>query len=221
VGYLVSTQILYPAQAPPSNLVEVPDLRGLAVAEGRDEIASAGLVLGALDSLSHPIVAQGVILGQAPLPGQLAVPGTEVHITSSLGPQLRAVPDLLGVEGARARTVLETSGFVVVIDSTDADVLRGRVVSTTPAAASMVALPAEIRLMVSRGPPLVAMPALLGLSEAEALTVLDSLGLEPGEITEVFRFGRDQGIIVEQEPPAETQLQRGSIVRLSVGRRGG
>jgi hypothetical protein len=37
----------------------------------------------------------------------------------------------------------------------------------------------------------------------------------------VFRFGRDQGIVVEQDPPADSLVQRGAGVRLSVGRAGG
>jgi hypothetical protein len=39
-------------------------------------------------------------------------------------------------------------------------------------------------------------------------------------VEEVFRFGRDQGIVVEQEPASDTELQRGTEVRLAVGRRG-
>ena len=44
--------------------------------------------------------------------------------------------------------------------------------------------------------------------------------LSSSDIEEVFRFGRDQGIVVEQEPMADTGLQRGAAVRLKVGRQG-
>jgi beta-lactam-binding protein with PASTA domain len=64
------------------------------------------------------------------------------------------------------------------------------------------------------------MPFVLGLPEQEAVTLLDSLGLIVGPIEEVFQFGRDQGIVVEQEPASDTELQRGTSVRLKVGRRG-
>ena len=84
----------------------------------------------------------------------------------------------------------------------------------------MVALPAQIQLTVSLGPPLVPMPSVLGMDEATARAAIDSLGLVVSEVKEVFRFGRDQGIVVEQEPPADSLLERGSAVRLSVGRRG-
>jgi len=219
-GYLVATQIVFPAPPPPTGLVQVPDLRGVDVATAQERLDTAGLTLGTVDSLRHPTVPHDLILGQAPLPGQLALPGSSVEVTKSLGPQRRAVPDVSGVALDRARVILETSGFVVTVDSTEADVPRGRVVVTTPPADSMVALPAQIQLTVSLGPPLVPMPSVLGMDEATARAVIDSLGLVVSEVKEVFRFGRDQGIVVEQEPPADSLLEPGSAVRLSVGRRG-
>lgn len=221
VGYGVSTQIVFPAAPPPADLVEVPDLRGVGVTTAGERLAGAGLALGMVDSIRHPSVSRDVILGQSPLPGQLAFPGTDVRVTRSLGPQMRPVPDVVRVDASRARIILETAGFVVHMDSVDAEIPRGRVVGTRPAAEEVLALPAEIRLRVSRGPPLVPMPLLLGLEEGEAMAVLDSLGLVVGEVEEVFRFGRDQGVVVEQEPPADTPMERGSAVRLAVGRRGG
>jgi serine/threonine-protein kinase len=201
--------------------VAVPDVRGLGLATARERLRGAGLDLGVVDSLRHPSVERGLLLGQSPLPGQLAETGGGVRVTRSLGPQLRAVPDVRHIDASRARIVLETSGFVVVADTVDAEIPRGRVVETTPGPERTVALPAEVRLKVSRGPPLVPMPLLLGLSEADAVAVLDSLGLTVGDVEEVFRFGRDRGIVVEQEPPADSLLERGTTVRLSVGRRGG
>jgi beta-lactam-binding protein with PASTA domain len=73
---------------------------------------------------------------------------------------------------------------------------------------------------VSTGPPVVTMPLVLGLEQAEAEMLLDSLGLVVTDVEEVFRFGRDQGIVVEQQPAADTELERGSSVQLKVGRRG-
>lgn len=220
-GYLISTQILYPAPPPPTDLVQVPDVQGVGLATARERLAGTGLELGEVDSLRYPTVPRDLILGQSPLAGQLAKPGTKVQVTRSLGPQRRMVPDLSRVDADRARTVLETSGFVVAVDSVEAEVPRGRVIETDPAPDQEVALPAEIHLKVSKGPPLVPMPLVLGLTEVDATRMLDSLGLVVGDVEEVFRFGRDQGIVVEQQPPADSLLERGSAVHLSVGRRGG
>lgn len=220
VGYVISTRVVFPAPPPPGDLFEVPDLRGLGTASASERLAGVGLDLGPVDSLQHPSVAAGLVLGQSPLPGQLASPETPIRVTVSTGPQMRAVPDVVSLEQERARVVLETSGFVVNLDTAESEEPRGRVIEVTPPPESVVALPAQVRVLVSTGPPVVPMPLVLGLEQAEAEAMLDSLGLVVSEVEEVFRFGRDQGIVVEQEPAADTELQRGSSVRLKVGRRG-
>jgi serine/threonine-protein kinase len=220
VGYVISTRLVFPAPPPPGDLFEVPDLRGLGLASASERLAGVGLDLGPVDSLQHPSVAAGLVLGQSPIPGQLATPATPIRVTVSTGPQMRAVPDVVALDQERARVVLETSGFVVNLDTTESEEPRGRVIEVAPPPDSVVALPAQVRLLVSAGPPVVPMPLVLGLEQAEAEAMLDSLGLVVSDVEEVFRFGRDQGIVVEQEPAADTELQRGSPVRLKVGRRG-
>lgn len=219
-GYVIATQVVFPAPPPPGDLFEVPDLRGLGLASASERLAGVGFEVGTVDSLQHPSVASGLVLGQSPLPGQLLQPERPVRITVSTGPQTRPVPDVLGLNGDRARIVLETSGFIVTLDTMEAEAPRGEVVSLSPGPEEEVALPAEVRVLVSAGPPVVDMPYLLGMERVEAEALLDSLGLVVSDVEEVFRFGRDQGIVVEQEPAAETELERGSGVRLTVGRGG-
>jgi beta-lactam-binding protein with PASTA domain len=218
-GYIVATQWVFPAPEPLGDLFEIPDVRGLGLASARERLADAGLQLGVIDSLLHPSVPAALIVGQAPLAGQIARPETEIRVTISLGPQLRSIPDVTQLDEAGARIVLESSGFRVLLDTAQAEVPRGRIIETIPPADSILALPADVRMVVSTGPPLVLMPLVLGLEEHEAVQMLDSLGLVVAETAEVFRFGRDQGIVVEQEPAADTELERGAEVRLSVGRR--
>jgi len=220
VGYLVSTQLLFPAPPPPGDVFAVPDVRGVGVASARERLAGAGLTLGVVDSLLHPSVAEGLILGQSPLPGQVARPDSPVRVTVSLGPQSRSVPDVRALQVDRARTVLETSGFLVTADTAESEVERGRVIDLFPPANSVVPLPSEVMLLVSTGPPVVVMPFVLGMPEDSARVLLDSMGLFVSEVEEVFRFGRDQGIVVQQEPASDMELERGSSVRLQVGRRG-
>jgi beta-lactam-binding protein with PASTA domain len=219
-GYVLSTRVLFPAPPPPGDLNEVPDIRGLGLMSAQEVLDASGLELGPVDSLLHPSVPEEVILGQSPLPGQIARPGSPVRVTVSLGPQRRGVPDVTGLDEDRARIVLETSGFLVASDTTESEEPRGRVVEVSPVPGQQVVLPGQVRLLVSTGPPVILMPMVLGLPEEEAVMLLDSLGLIVGPVEEMFTFGRDQGIVVQQEPASDTELQRGTEVRLWVGRRG-
>lgn len=142
-----------------------------------------------------------------------------MRITVSLGPEKRPVPDVLQLREEDAREVLEGTGFSVAVDTAEANLPRGKVVQVIPEPGTEVSLPGEIRLVVSTGPALVEMPLVLGLEQAEAEAMLDSLGLVVSEITTRFRFGRDQGRVVEQAPPPDSLLDPGSLVQLVVGRR--
>lgn len=218
-GYLVATRILFPAPVRTGGLVEVPDLRTTDRVAAQSRLRQFGLELGPVDSLQHPTAPAGQVLGQSPLPGQMALAGSAVRITVSLGPERRPVPDVLQLREADAREVLEGTGFSVVVDTAEANLPRGKVVRVIPEPGTEVSLPGEIRLVVSTGPALVEMPLVLGLAQAEAESMLDSLGLVVSEITTRFRFGRDQGRVVEQAPPPDSLLDPGSLVQLVVGRR--
>ena len=220
-GYLITTQFIFPPPPPPGDFFEVPNIRGGGLATARERLTGAGLVLGEIDSLLHPSVPEALIIGQSPLPGQVLRPESQVRVTVSLGPQLRSVPDVLGLTEDRAQIVLESSGFIVSMDTAEADLPRGSVLEVFPPPDTIIPLPAEVLMIVSTGPALVAMPLVLGLDREEALVLLDSLGLVVSEIAEVFRFGRDQGVVVEQEPASEIELERGAEVRLKVGMSGG
>ncbi|TFH66279.1 MAG: PASTA domain-containing protein [Gemmatimonadales bacterium] len=219
-GYLFSTRVVYPVPPPPGDLSVIPNLTGELPEDAADTLAAMGLILGTVDSLNHPTAPAGRIVGQSPLPGQLSLVGDTVRVALSTGPEQRPVPDVLRLNADWARTVLETAGFVVEVDSVEADAPPGRVVAMTPEPGTEARIPLDVRISVSMGPPEFEMPLLLGLSEEQARSVLDSLGLILSEVETRFRFGRDQGLVVEQEPPASATIQEGASVRLVVGRRG-
>lgn len=221
LGYGFATRILFPAPDALTGLVEVPDVAGMTLPEVEQALADAGLDLGTVEQFRHPSADSGRVVGQGPLPGQLLLPGRPIRVTVSVGPDRHQVPSVSRLAGQQAIDLLRATGFEVVVDSTESDLPRGRVVAVDPPPGSALALPAEVTLQVSLGPPSIAMPILLGLSEVVATDSITSLGLVVGDVEEVFRFGRDQGRVVGQEPPAGTELERGSAVRLVVGRRGG
>jgi len=219
-GYLYATQVAFPVEREaPVVLETVPDLRELGLSEARNRLEGLGFVLTRVDSIRHPRVNEGRILGQSPLPGQLALPGAEVELTVSLGAERRPVPDVTRLTEERAVTVLRTAGFSVTVDSIRDSSPSGQVVTTVPAPGVRVNLPADIRITVSLGPPTLPMPAVVGLSEAEARELLESVGLRVGEVEYRARFGLSDGDILESFPGAGIEVPEGSAVRLVVRRR--
>lgn len=220
-GYLYATQVVFPVtKEDDSAYVQVPDLRGMDSQGAETILAEKGLTLGAVDSIGHPDVPRGEIIGQTPLPGQLAVPSAEVGLTLSLGPERRPIPDVTRLRADQGMTLLEATGFEVQVDSVEDPTPEGRIIGTFPAAGVVLPLPSMVRLSVSRGPPMVLMPALAGMQEVQARAVLDSLGLEVGDVETRFRFGFNQGEVLEHFPPADSLIPAGTRVRLVIGNRG-
>lgn len=221
VGWGVATRVLFPAPDALTGLVEVPDVQGRTLDGVEQALAETGLELGAVEQFHHPALDSGTVVGQAPLPGQLLLPGAPVRVAVSVGPDRRPIPTVSRLAATQAVDLLRATGFEVTVDSVESDRPRGRIVAVEPAEGSALALPADVHLIVSLGPPSVVVPVMLGLSEVVARDSLQALGLVVGDVEEVFRFGRDQGRVVGQEPPGGTEMERGSAVRLVVGRRGG
>ncbi len=219
-GYLYATQVVFPAPESEFDFLTVPEVIGMTMADAETFLREQGLQLGGMDSISHPDVPRGTILGQTPLPGQLAVPAGEVGLTLSLGPERRPIPDVTRLRADQALTLLEASGFEVTVDSVESEVREGRVISTFPEGGVSLPLPALVSVSVSLGPPMVTMPLLAGMQEEAARTMLDSLGLTIGEVETRFRFGFNQGEVLEHFPPADSSIAVGSEVRLVIGRRG-
>ena len=218
-GYLMTTRLLFPMPAPAGDLIEIPDVRGLDRAVALAAIEGMGVRAVVADSFRHPTALHGEVLGQSPLAGQLSTTTDTVALTVSLGPVRMPVPDVVRLGLPSATTVLEASGFVVVVDTLVTELPTGQVVEVSPEAGTEVALPMEVVVFVSTGPPLIPMPLLLGIEQANAEILLDSMDFELAPIETRFRFGRDQGRVVEQFPPPDSLVSPGSRVSLVVGRR--
>ncbi len=221
LGYLFATQVIFPAPSAPEDLRDVPRLAGLTEGAAQTAVSDAGLAPGRVQRIHHPRVDSGTVLGQAPLGGQLAIPGDSVFLTVSLGPERRQVPEVVRLRGDRAAALLEAAGFEVELDSVESPLPRGRIIEVLPAQGTQLTLPGTVALTVSVGPRLVLMPSLLGMTQDVATDSLKALGLTVGEVEETFRFGRDQGRVVGQNPAEGIEVERGSAIRLVVGRRGG
>ncbi|NNM31830.1 MAG: PASTA domain-containing protein [Gemmatimonadetes bacterium] len=216
IGYLVAITVFFPPPEPPPGLQGVPDLRGVGFEDAVRVLADSGLVLARVDSVRHPYVDSGVVLGQRPLPGPTALPDAEVRITMSLGPEVRPVPDVTRMRGDRASLVLAASGFAVSVDTVDSRTPAGRVVSLDPAPETRLPLPGNVVLRVSRGPPPFPMPNVMGLDEEDARRTLTALGLVISEVDTRLSL-RNPGEVLDQSPLPDSIVELGSAVRLTVG----
>lgn len=154
VGYLISTQILFPRPETAGTGIPVPELYGLARADAEQRIEDVGLVVGSVSELASSQAEPGQVLAQDPVPGQQLRSGAAVSFAVSSGPPEVRVPPLRGLAADAARDLLARTALdVEVAQVRTAEVPAGAVADTEPAAGTLVQLPGSVTIIISVGPP--------------------------------------------------------------------
>lgn len=223
VGWLVASWWLFPGgeDTGVGRLIRVPDLVGLPVEEARDRARGAALQPEIRASIHHPEAEAGVVLAQSPLPEQLALTDAAVHLTLSLGPETRTVPDLRGLSAPDAMLVLRRLGLSVQVRVVASSAGQSGVQGTRPEPGREVAVPGEVELLVGEGPQVVVVPNLEGRHVDDVEAVLNDVGLQLGTVRFEPESGAAPGRVVGQSPPAGYSLRGGGFVSVEVAGRPG
>ncbi len=195
-------------------LFAVPDLAGQTREAADASITSAGLAVGAVaEEFSEDVPAGAVVSQQTPVGEQLRG-STPVDFTVSKGRQPIEVPEVADRAQADAERAVTDAGLVV------GEVTRERS-ETVPAGAVVRAEPDDgqlfrgdaVDLVVSDGPPLVAVPGVVGQQLDAARGALQAAGFQVGVenvLGGFFGTVRSQSVAPGQEVP------KGSTVVLTV-----
>jgi eukaryotic-like serine/threonine-protein kinase len=192
----------------PSLGIVLPDLarRPAAAATGRLDELDIRFRQEPDTSLAVP---RGAVIRTLPAKGTVLKDDQVVTVVVSVGKPKVPVPEVAGRRVEVAQAELAAANLKVRTERVfDDNVPEGRVVGTDPGAGSQVAWGSRVVLRVSRGPDLVVVPRVVGLSKEEAAERLREAGLEA-------RFVLPVGSrVVEQSPAEGEQAKRGSGVRL-------
>jgi eukaryotic-like serine/threonine-protein kinase len=132
------------------------------------------------------------------------------------------VPDVVGRTADEAGSILRDAGLEarqVEVPSTEP---QGNVVAQSPAAGSQVAQGSAVRINVSTGegaeqPEDVEVPDVVGAAEAEAVSQLEEAGFTVRIRREDVTDETQDGVVLEQDPEANTTAPRDSEVAITVG----
>jgi serine/threonine-protein kinase len=192
----------------------VPELPGLTVEEAEVALSATNLELGATSQAYHDKVKVGDIISSNPKAGAKVKPGTEVAVVVSKGPAPVTIPDLKGVERASAEKQLKDLGLKV--DRTEKHsetVPSGQVISTKPAAGATAHRGDTIDVVVSKGPPLVEVPNVIGMGQAQATATLQDAGF----VVRVNKpFGTSIWGVRAQNPGRGNYIPKGSTVTITL-----
>jgi serine/threonine-protein kinase len=202
--------------------VTVPDVTGKDGTEASQILTQAGLVPN-LVPVESDEVDEGLVVSQDPAANTEVAKNSQVTIQVSTGNGALAVPDVAGRSEADARSTLAGMGFTNVQKQEQASdsVPAGNVISTDPAAGSQVNPTEPVVLVVSTGASKVAVPNVQNLSEANARSALEGVGLTANVQPQSVLNPTQDGIVITQSPSAGSMVDKGSAVTIFVGEFGG
>ena len=158
---------------------EVPDLTGRTADQARASLDSRHLTLGTTSEAYDDEVPAGEIVSTSPAAGTEVKRDAKVSLVISRGPEPVAVPTVTG-QGAEAATgAIEDAGLKATRadDAYSTTVPKGSVISQSPSSGTL--LPGEtVTITVSKGPEMVAVPSVEGLSRSAATSKLQAAGFK-------------------------------------------
>ncbi|HQL95100.1 MAG TPA: PASTA domain-containing protein, partial [Candidatus Hydrogenedentes bacterium] len=201
----------------------VPNVVGLQQAAAATALTGAGLAVGTVTESFSDTVPVGEVMSQTPAAGTSVVPGTAVDLEVSKGPAPggdKEVPNVVGMTQAEAGAALVAAQLTLgtVTEVYSDTVPAGEVISQNPAAGVMVAENTPVNLTVSKGPAPVAVPNVVGMTQAAAEAALTGVGLAVGAVTEDLSATVPAGQVISQNPAAGVEVAPGASVDLVVSK---
>jgi serine/threonine-protein kinase len=197
--------------------VRVPTVRNLPVAVAIDELEDAGLK-PQVDRRASESVPAGRAIRTVPSAGEEVERGERVQLFVSSGPELVAVPDVVGLSRGSAEAALSDAGLEVAIEEEESEEPEDDVISQNPAAGTELERGDTVTITVSTGIEEVTVPNVVGLAARDARTQLRAEGLVPVQREVDVTDASQDGMVVEQRPVAGIQLEAGREVIVVVGR---
>ncbi|MFH5231511.1 Stk1 family PASTA domain-containing Ser/Thr kinase [Antrihabitans spumae] len=130
------------------------------------------------------------------------------------------VPDVTNLVAQEAQKQLEDLSFEVdrVDEFNDDGVAAGKVIATSPLAGSPKDKGSTVTLKVSRGPELIAVPRLSGLSQDQATQALNAARLRLDPTVERGPSSvAEKGKVIEQKPSEGSSIKIDSLVKITIG----
>ena len=127
------------------------------------------------------------------------------------------VPIVANMSQQEAFNAVSAAGFVPQVESRNhATIAAGTVIESSPAGGTQLEIGSEVTIIVSVGTETTQIPSVAGLSEAEAIAVLEGADLIVGSVTDVPSADVEEGIASGTNPAAGSTHPVGGTVELFV-----
>ena len=203
----------------------IPLVVGQSLTTARTTAASAGFTLVVKGGANSLVTAYLGVLKQEPAPGTKLAKGASIDVIVSLGQPPVRIPTVVGTTPAAATAALTHLGFTVsttgVPPGFSATVAAGHVLgvfSGNAANPTTASHGSALVLQLSKGPPPLPVPDVVGIGGLRALATLQQSGFKPHPVHDYSRTVH-AGNVIATTPVAGTSLQPGRavLVMISMG----
>ena len=198
---------LFVSRGPPP--VQITDVTALSPGDAKARLEADGFVV-TTQMPNNETVPYNHVIGTDPPIGQSAPRDSAITLLVSNGPAPVAIPDVSNMSYDAAAQALTAKGFAVTRGDDFSDTVPvDTVIGTNPASGTSQPRGSTVQITVSKGPQLIAVPKLTGLTLEAAQAQLVALGLD------VNSAGYLPGRLVRDQTPAPTQMvKKGTQVTL-------
>ena len=194
----------------------MPDVVNMTLEEGTGVLDRAGLNVNPIIE-ENPAFAEGAIVRTDPPAGTEVQTDQLVNVYYNPTNDPFAMPDVSTLAQADAENQLRALGLEVVVTTEEnPDVEEGKVIRTQPAAGTDVKQGDTVTIVVSGGANQVAIPAVEGLSQANAQSTLTSEAYDFEVTVETEASELPEGTAIRTDPPAGQIVDKASPVTLFV-----
>ena len=198
--------------------VTMIDVRGMTYDDAKDALNKVGLGIFKNGTQSSDDYAEGEIVSQDVEKGEKVDKNTTIKVVISSGKGSVPVPDVSGKSSDDATSKLEAEGFKVSTDYKYSDtVAQGKVVETAPSAGTSAQKGETVTIYLSRGPEGTEMPNLIGQTEEQAKSTLNSMGCSVNVNTE-YNTTQEAGKVVGQSIDPGVRVTSGTTVTIAISK---
>ena len=174
----------------------IPDLRNKTEADAKKALTAAHLGAGETKRAYSDEVKKGLVISTSPVAGQKLKRDEAVSLVVSRGVQPVPVPNVVGKKLDEARQILTEASLGAKIEEKNNDTIPAGVVISQAPAKGKAPKNSDIALVVSKGPPPVPVPDVVGKGLDEAQAILTAAGFEVRDFN--LPGGPDQ--VLDQSP---------------------
>lgn len=197
--------------------VEIPDVTEMEYSKAEDELEAHKLVVEQ-ELIYSEDIEEGLVVKSDPKAGRTVLEKSSVTLYVSQGKEKVVFEDYVGRDYSQIEQLLKDAGYddVIAIEK-HSDQPVGEITSQIQPTPDTEGVPSETRAIfeISKGPELVSLNNLRGMTEKEAKDYLESHKLKMNVI-EANSDSIPKGEVIKQDPQAEAALEEGATVDVTI-----